>query len=58
MLVWLKKFQRVRPSVIEGYVEAIIKVAQFAQDQNIRMDQLGIKAVITTTGVLFPGRAT
>jgi phenylacetate-CoA ligase len=54
ILKWSKKICQNRPYLIEGYAQVMVTFAKICQQTGIRLDDIGIKAVIPTAEMLYP----
>jgi phenylacetate-CoA ligase len=54
MIGWAQKMQRIRPYLVEGYAQVLVTFAKFCQEANLRLDNIGVHAVVSTAEMLFP----
>ena len=51
---WLEMLHRIQPMMIMGYTNALVKLAEFSQENHIPVNDAGIKAVVCSADTLFP----
>ena len=51
---WLEQLHRIRPVLVVGYTNALVKLAEFSQESRIPVNDAGVKAVVSSADTLFP----
>ena len=51
---WLEQLHRIRPVLVVGFTNVLVKLAEFSQESRMPVNDAGVKAIVCSADTLFP----